>query len=217
MLNCNKTAAMESNVRPQKEATALSKMQKHQTLRIESFSSEESPQQQNDSEEEDDKLDESKLPLSSIGLKSPSLSSTGKSSTASIKSSEDEEDEEDEGSSSEDWHLEDKSGQSNGSNDDSLAQLNGPDDEPFTADHYEDNEQEKGEREWQPEDVPRDGLPPHGKWPTAKYASFLRLRLPDLHEKLVVVVPGIGTAAAVRLSKRGIDTVCYVIYSYLTC
>ena len=195
----NKTAAMESSVGPQKRATAHSKMQKHSALRIESFSSKES--HVSDDEDEHEK---NTLPLSSTGRK-------GKSSTVSSKSSKDEE-HESEGSSSEDGDVDDKndSGKSEGSDKDPLADLNGPDEKPFTADHFEDDEQEKAEREWQPEDVPRDGRPPRSKWPTVKYANFLRLRLPDLHEKLVLAVPGIGAAAAVRLSKRGIDTVRYL-------
>ena len=207
----NKTTA-ESSVRPQSGATTHSKMKSHPTLRIESFSSKVSHHQQSESDDEDEQ-DENTLPLSSTGRKEKSSTVSNKSST------NDEEEQEGEGTSSEDVEVEDEndSRHSERSDNDSLAELNGPDEESFTANHVEEDEQEKGEREWQPENVPQDGRPPRGKWPTVKYASFLCLRLPDLHEKLVIVVPGIGASSAVRLSKRGIDTVCHSICSYLSC
>ena len=48
--------------------------------------------------------------------------------------------------------------------------------------------------------------PSRVKWPTIKYFSFILL--PDLREKRVTVVPGIGSAAAERLSSLGKTSVC---------
>ena len=132
------------------------------------------------------KQDDNTLPLSSSGRK-------GKFSTVS-KSSKDKEEQESEGGSIEDGEVK---GKSERSDKDPLAALNETDEEPFTED-----------------DELEDDLPPRGKWPTVKFASFLCL--PDFHEKLVIVVPGIGAAAARRLFKRVTDIVCYEIYSYFT-
>ena len=91
-----------------------------------------------------------------------------------------------------------------------LAELVGPDVEPSSESHFVDDE-----REWQElEDLDQNGDPPRGKWPVHEYARFLRLRLPELRELPVTVVPGIDADAAERLSKQGVRTVCCSIYLY---
>ena len=86
--------------------------------------------------------------------------------------------------------------------------LVGEDVEPFAENHFEEDEQESSEREWDIEDLERYGNAPQDKWPTLKYQYFLQLRLPDLRNKMVTVVPGIHGVLEVHLSTQYIDTVC---------
>ena len=151
---------------------------KMQALRIESFSSEESHHQQCESDDEE-------KPEGDVSSSEDGEVENANDSGQTVEEEEEEEEEE--------------------NDDEAPAELNGSDEGSFTSDHFEDDEREKDEREWQP--GPRGAGQPHGKWPTLKYTRFLRLRLPDLRERLVTVVPGIGAAAGVRLAKRGTDTV----------
>ena len=165
--------------------------------------------------DDEDEQDEDTQPIPLPGSKGqPSTlceSSDERREEERVSEVEKVEDKDDSGQTAKD--DEDDSGQTaEDDEDEAFVELNGPDEKPFTPNHYEDDKQEKGEREWQPEDVPQDGRPPRGKWPIVKYASFVRLRLPDLHEKLVTLMPGIGVLGE-RLSIRGIDTMCCSIFS----